>query len=158
MVCRHPDVGRPFLEHSQDRAEHAVDGAKRMVGQLRAAKPVEMAKELVCTVDEVDDHAAISCSIRRTRSARPCRADGNPGIAIGCARRALRRTSAASGSEPRAVGPSADSARPRGAPSSRDARGTSGPYVLQAAIAACHARARAAHQTDWARIAALYAA
>src|SRR5215203_3659148 len=65
MVCRHPDVGRPFLEHSQDRAEHAVDGAKRMVGQLRAAKPVEMAKELVCAVDEVDDHAAISCSIRR---------------------------------------------------------------------------------------------
>jgi RNA polymerase sigma-70 factor (ECF subfamily) len=33
-----------------------------------------------------------------------------------------------------------------------------GPYALQAAIAACHARARAASQTDWARIAALYAA
>ncbi|HEX7898882.1 MAG TPA: RNA polymerase sigma factor [Planctomycetota bacterium] len=36
--------------------------------------------------------------------------------------------------------------------------GTSkGPYVLQAAIAACHARARAAADTDWARIAGLYA-
>jgi predicted RNA polymerase sigma factor len=33
-----------------------------------------------------------------------------------------------------------------------------GPYTLQAAIAACHARARAADQTDWARIAALYTA
>ncbi|TDU32861.1 RNA polymerase ECF family sigma subunit [Panacagrimonas perspica] len=33
-----------------------------------------------------------------------------------------------------------------------------GPYALQAAIAACHARARAADQTDWIRIAALYAA
>ena len=33
-----------------------------------------------------------------------------------------------------------------------------GPYVLQAAIAACHARAREADRTDWARIAALYAA
>jgi len=33
-----------------------------------------------------------------------------------------------------------------------------GPYTLQAAIAACHARARAADQTDWMRIAALYAA
>ena len=32
-----------------------------------------------------------------------------------------------------------------------------GPYVLQAAIAACHARARAAEETDWKRIAALYA-
>jgi RNA polymerase sigma-70 factor (ECF subfamily) len=32
-----------------------------------------------------------------------------------------------------------------------------GPYVLQAAIAACHARARTADQTDWARIAEIYA-
>jgi predicted RNA polymerase sigma factor len=31
-----------------------------------------------------------------------------------------------------------------------------GPYVLQAAIAACHARARTAAETDWAAIAALY--
>ncbi|HSC09794.1 MAG TPA: RNA polymerase sigma factor [Rhodanobacteraceae bacterium] len=34
---------------------------------------------------------------------------------------------------------------------------TRGPYALQAAIAACHARARAADQTDWAKIAGLYA-
>jgi RNA polymerase sigma-70 factor, ECF subfamily len=33
---------------------------------------------------------------------------------------------------------------------------TFGPYTLQAAIAACHARARAADETDWQRIAALY--
>jgi RNA polymerase sigma factor (sigma-70 family) len=33
-----------------------------------------------------------------------------------------------------------------------------GPYALQAAIAACHARARTPEETDWARIAALYAA
>ena len=31
-----------------------------------------------------------------------------------------------------------------------------GPYVLQAELAACHARARRAEDTDWARIAALY--
>lgn len=31
-----------------------------------------------------------------------------------------------------------------------------GPYTLQAAIAACHARARTADETDWARIADLY--
>jgi RNA polymerase sigma-70 factor, ECF subfamily len=31
-----------------------------------------------------------------------------------------------------------------------------GPYALQAAIAACHARARTADETDWQRIAALY--
>ncbi len=34
--------------------------------------------------------------------------------------------------------------------------GAFGPYALQAAIAACHARARAAGETDWERIAALY--
>ncbi len=36
--------------------------------------------------------------------------------------------------------------------------GPPGPYVLQAAIAACHARARRAGDTDWATIAALYGA
>jgi len=36
--------------------------------------------------------------------------------------------------------------------------GARGPYALQAAIAACHARARTAEETDWPRIAALYAA
>ncbi|MCQ6561719.1 RNA polymerase sigma factor [Paenibacillus mendelii] len=33
-----------------------------------------------------------------------------------------------------------------------------GPYALQAAISACHAQARLASETDWARIAALYEA
>ena len=36
--------------------------------------------------------------------------------------------------------------------------GMPGPYVLQAAIAACHARAREAEDTEWPHIAALYAA
>jgi predicted RNA polymerase sigma factor len=35
--------------------------------------------------------------------------------------------------------------------------GTAGPYRLQAAIAACHARARTPAETDWRRIALLYA-
>ena len=34
--------------------------------------------------------------------------------------------------------------------------GTFGPYTLQASIAACHARARTADETDWVRISALY--
>jgi RNA polymerase sigma factor (sigma-70 family) len=36
--------------------------------------------------------------------------------------------------------------------------GARGPYALQAAIAACHARARTAAETDWARIVGLYGA
>ena len=35
-------------------------------------------------------------------------------------------------------------------------RGAIGPYTLQAAIAACHARARTAGDTDWERIVAIY--
>jgi predicted RNA polymerase sigma factor len=35
--------------------------------------------------------------------------------------------------------------------------GERGPFALQAAIAACHARARVAGETDWERIAVLYA-
>jgi predicted RNA polymerase sigma factor len=35
--------------------------------------------------------------------------------------------------------------------------GARGPYVLQAEIAACHARARAHEETDWTRIVGLYA-
>jgi predicted RNA polymerase sigma factor len=36
--------------------------------------------------------------------------------------------------------------------------GPPGPYALQAAIAACHGRARTAEETDWERIASLYEA
>ena len=38
----------------------------------------------------------------------------------------------------------------------RDLRGERGPYVLQASIAACHARAFRSDETDWAEIVALY--
>ena len=42
------------------------------------------------------------------------------------------------------------------AAASRAREGGLGPYALQAAIAACHARAPTAGETDWTRIAALY--
>jgi len=38
----------------------------------------------------------------------------------------------------------------------RKIRNTPGPYLLQAEIVACHARARTAEETDWARIVSLY--
>ncbi|RLU80814.1 RNA polymerase subunit sigma [Streptomyces griseocarneus] len=40
----------------------------------------------------------------------------------------------------------------------RETGGPPGPYVLQAAIAVCHAQARTAEDTDWAQIATLYEA
>jgi RNA polymerase sigma factor (sigma-70 family) len=39
-----------------------------------------------------------------------------------------------------------------------ESSGERGPYTLQAAIAACHARARTPEETDWPRIASLYGA
>jgi RNA polymerase sigma factor (sigma-70 family) len=39
----------------------------------------------------------------------------------------------------------------------RELGGAGGPYILQAAIVACHAQASTAEDTDWARIVALYA-
>ena len=44
----------------------------------------------------------------------------------------------------------------RGLAALEKADGTAGPYVLQAEIAACHARALTAAATDWERIASLY--
>lgn len=44
-----------------------------------------------------------------------------------------------------------------GALARADTLGGTGPYVLQASIAACHARAATADDTDWDRIASLYA-
>jgi RNA polymerase sigma factor (sigma-70 family) len=44
----------------------------------------------------------------------------------------------------------------RGLAALAKAEGTYGPYVMQASIAACHARAVRAEDTDWRRIAALY--
>ena len=73
------------------------------------------------------------------------------------ARRADGRADPAARSGPRALGPAAHPPRPRRAGARRGAgRRAAGPYALQAAIAACHARARTPEETDWARIAALY--
>ncbi len=80
----------------------------------------------------------------RARGPRARGADGDSGVADPGADRAGRRAGAAARPGPGAVGPAAH----RGAGSPRcSARGAvprpGGPYVVQAAIAACHARARA---------------
>jgi predicted RNA polymerase sigma factor len=54
------------------------------------------------------------------------------------------------------MGSTADPARPGRARACRRLGGALGPYTLQAAIAACHARAATPEATDWQRIAAYY--
>ena len=82
--------------------------------------------------------------------------DGDPGVAPQGAHRAGRRPHPGHRAGSRALGPFAD---PPGAsmrwPAPKRWAATA-PYVLQAALAACHARARRAAETDWPRIAALY--
>ena len=84
---------------------------------------------------------------------------GNPGIAYLAPRTdATGRTDPAAGTESRAMESAADPARACRPPSVPRHWGLPlGPYALQAAIAACHARAKTNEDTDWARIVALYA-
>ena len=89
--------------------------------------------------------------------ARAAGADGAAGLAPGCPRRARRRAGAARRSGPLALGPPADRAAAWARSRAHEQLGGElRPLRLQAAIAACHARAPAAADTDWPRVAALY--
>ena len=93
----------------------------------------------------------------RARGARPRGADGNTGVAQRRAgrRRTARRSCCSSRTAPAGTRFSSVAGLRRSTrPSGSAAR--LGPYALQAAIAACHARAQKAADTDWRRIAALY--
>ena len=79
------------------------------------------------------------------------RADGAPGLPRGGAHRRRRATSSCSADQDRARWDrDADRARPRRLERAAPDR-PSGPYQLQAAIAACHARATSWEATDWPR-------
>ncbi len=59
MIGGNAQMGRPALDHLQDRMQHAGHGAIGFVAPLvETPQAVEMPKELVSAVDEVDDHAA----------------------------------------------------------------------------------------------------
>ena len=68
----------------------------------------------------------------------------------------VRRAGPAARPGPLALGLAARRPRPRALERAQRTGGALGPYTLQAAIAACHARARVAEDTDWERIVALY--
>ena len=89
----------------------------------------------------------------RERGARR-RADGAAGVAHH--RAPMRRAGpcCCSGSQP--LGSAADPARPRGARTRDEARRRTRAVCAAAALAACHAQARRASDTDWAQIVALY--
>ena len=93
---------------------------------------------------------------RRARGLRSPRADGDPGLAPRRPHGPGRLAGPPDRAEPRPLGPAPDPPRPRRPGRAEALGGADGPYALQAALAACHARARKAEETDWRRIAALY--
>src|SRR3954454_11045867 len=61
VVGRHAEVRRTTLDHLEHGVQHARDGAEWLVLALvEAALAVEVAEELVGTVDEMDDHAELA--------------------------------------------------------------------------------------------------
>ena len=89
---------------------------------------------------------------RRARGPRPGRTARAPGLTHGHPYRLRRRARPARRPEPLQVEPDAHPTGPGAL-----LRAGDGPYSVQAAIAACHARAVRYEDTDWAEIAALYA-
>jgi len=60
---------RSFLDHLQDGGEHAHDSAERSIFILgKATEAIEVAEKLVCAVDEVNDHEALSLRRRYSNS------------------------------------------------------------------------------------------
>ena len=92
----------------------------------------------------------------RARGAWTGGADGDPGLATPCPIGTRRETGPVVRPEPCPLGPAPDQPWPRRPATGRSAWTNPGPYTLQAAIAACHARAMTPEDTDWDRIAGLY--
>ena len=93
---------------------------------------------------------------RRARGARPARADAAARRPARGARRRRRRPRPARRAGPHPLGPGRDRRGRRRCSTPRCAASEPGPYQVQAAIAACHATAPTAADTDWVEIAALY--
>jgi hypothetical protein len=57
VVGRHADVRRAGLDHLEHGVQDAAHGAERLVHSLAGtALPIEVAEQLVRTVQQVDDH------------------------------------------------------------------------------------------------------
>ena len=66
MVGGHTDVGVAAFDHLEHALQHADDGAVWTIDAfVEAALTVEVAEELVSSVDEVNDHFEFKVSIAR---------------------------------------------------------------------------------------------
>ncbi|MEV4071720.1 RNA polymerase sigma factor [Nonomuraea fuscirosea] len=91
--------------------------------------------------------------LSRAEGAAPVEAVAGSG---GDAERGKGRGAGGAGEAAAKSGGNAERGRGRGAGGGGEVGTGLGPYTLQAAIAACHARATAPEETDWVRIASLY--
>src|SRR5437660_1463686 len=56
VIRSNTEVSRAVLDHLCDRVQHTDNGAERWIGFGEATDAVEVPKEFVGAVDEVDDH------------------------------------------------------------------------------------------------------
>ena len=57
VIGRHADMRSSVLKHLDDHGEDARDGAERRISFVKATETVELAKQFIGSVDEMDDHA-----------------------------------------------------------------------------------------------------
>ena len=64
MIGGDTNMGGAVLDHFQDHAELAGDGPERRIGFSKTPDAVEVTKEFVGAVDEVNDHVIFHSSFR----------------------------------------------------------------------------------------------
>jgi len=68
MIGGHPDMGSALLQHFQYAVEYTRDCAERPVYFRKSAQTVEVAKQFVRAVDEMNDHSRHYMSTVRYRT------------------------------------------------------------------------------------------
>src|SRR5262245_53638439 len=56
VIRRDTDMGCPVLNHLRDHSQQPTNRAKRRISFTKASNAVEMTKEFVSTVNQVNDH------------------------------------------------------------------------------------------------------
>ena len=59
VIARDTHMSYAVLDHLHDRIENAGDGAERRIGLVKTAQPIEVTKEFVGAVDEMNDHVKV---------------------------------------------------------------------------------------------------
>ena len=153
---RHPvprAAGAPAARAHRRGARRALPALQRGLRRHRRRRP---GAPRACAPRPSAWPAPSPADARRARGARPARAHAAARRPARPPGRTARRPGHPRGPGPRPLGREPRSTRAWPSSTRRCGASAPGPYQLQAAIAACHATAADAADTDWDEIAALY--